>query len=134
MRSMKLPIKAALVGLCIGVGDVLIAIYGPEDDFSGAMWVLFTPFPLGMLLAWAARLPLWGLVATVAPVAMFFLLIWISNTPFGAPLASWPGGIELLINGVVTYLVTALVAFEMRQAGYFGAWVRKTAASDNHER
>lgn len=119
MRSMKLPAKAALVGLSIGVADVLVNTYGPEDDFSGAMWVLFTPFPLGMLLAWATRLPLWGLVAAVAPFAMFLLYGWISATPFGAELASWLGRLELLTAGVATYLVTALVASEMRRSGAF---------------
>ncbi|MBD3147282.1 hypothetical protein [Microbispora bryophytorum] len=114
---MKLPVKAALVGLSIGVADVLVNHYGPEDDFSGAMWVLFTPFPLGMLLAWVTRLPLWGLVAAVAPFPMFLLYGWISATPFGVELDSWLGRLELLTTGVATYLVTALVASEMRRSG-----------------
>lgn len=114
---MNLRVKAVLVGLSIGMADVLVAAYGPEDDFSCAMWVLFTPFPLGMLLAWATRLPLWGLVAAVAPLAMFLIFGWILAAPLGADLASWPGRLELLIIGVAVYLVTASVACEMRRAG-----------------
>ncbi len=54
--------------------EVLVHLYGPEDD-TGAPLLLLAPFPAGLLLGWLVRLPRWWLVAVVAPFVNIAILV-----------------------------------------------------------
>lgn len=66
--------RAAIVGIAIGLMEVLVHFHGPEDDFTGANVMLLAPFPAGLLLGWLVRLPRWWLVAVVAPFVNIAIL------------------------------------------------------------
>ncbi|WP_431897322.1 hypothetical protein [Nonomuraea sp. bgisy101] len=71
--GMNALLRAALAGAVIGLLESILWSHGPEDDGTGAMLMLFVPFPLGLLLCRLAVLPLWGVVAGVAPFIIMLL-------------------------------------------------------------
>ncbi|GAA3091448.1 hypothetical protein [Streptosporangium carneum] len=75
--------RAALVGTAIGLLEVLIYLYGPEDDFTGANTMLLAPFPVGLTLGWLIRLPRWRQVAILAPfVNIAIITLALHNLTF----------------------------------------------------
>ncbi|WP_327088371.1 hypothetical protein OIE66_39635 [Nonomuraea sp. NBC_01738] len=67
--------RAAIVGSAIGLMEVFIHLYGPEDDFTGSNVMLLAPFPAGLLLGWLIRLPRWWLVAALAPFVNIAIIV-----------------------------------------------------------
>ncbi|MFG1680824.1 hypothetical protein ACGFNP_11720 [Nonomuraea sp. NPDC049269] len=99
--------KAALVGATIGVSVNLVGDYWPQgsgaDDFAGVVAMALSPFPLGLLLGWATKLPYWPLVGVLAPFAMYGLAM--VELPF-----SWwiPEG---NLFHLLTFAVPAMIGF-----------------------
>ncbi|GII89000.1 hypothetical protein Ssi03_69900 [Sphaerisporangium siamense] len=76
--------RAVLVGAAIGVGELLVYLNGPEDDWTKTVTLFFAPFPMGLALGWLVRLPRWWAVAILAPFVntAFLVLVFDGQTLF----------------------------------------------------
>ncbi|MEV4249134.1 hypothetical protein AB0J63_37675 [Streptosporangium canum] len=99
---MNVLLRAALVGTIIGLVEVPIYLYGPEDDFTGANTMLLTPFPVGLVLGWLIRLPRWWQVAILAPfvnIAIITLALHNLTFPEIMDLGVLPGSLVFAAIG-----------------------------------
>ncbi|MET9063875.1 hypothetical protein [Streptosporangium sandarakinum] len=109
---MRVLFRAALVGTVIGLMEVLLYFYGPEDDFTGANTMLLTPFPAGLILGWSIRLPRWWQVAVVAPfvnIAIIALALHDLTFPDIMDLGVLPGSLIFVAIGVGGHVAAAAI-------------------------
>ncbi len=102
--------RAALVGIAIGLMEVLIYLYGPEDDFTGSNTMLLAPFPAGLALGWLIRLPRWWQVAVLAPfVNIAIIALALRNLAFSdlMDLGMLPGSLMFAAVGAGGHVAAA---------------------------
>ncbi|MFD1541624.1 hypothetical protein [Nonomuraea guangzhouensis] len=113
--------KAALVGATIGVSVNLVGDYWPHepaDDFAGFVAMALSPFPLGLLLGWATKLPYWPLVGVLAPFTMYGLTMIELPFSWGIPEGNLFRLLTFAVPAMIGFLLTAwLCALESWAVG-----------------
>jgi len=107
---MNVLFRAALVGTVIGLVEVPIYLYGPEDDFTGANTMLLAPFPVGLVLGWLIRLSRWWQVAILAPfvnIAIITLALHNLTFPEIMDLGVLPGSLVFAAIGAGGHVAAA---------------------------
>ncbi|GAA3143583.1 hypothetical protein GCM10010466_38180 [Planomonospora alba] len=107
---MNALLRAALVGTAIGLVEVLIQLYGPEDDFTGANTMLLAPFPVGLALGWLIRLPRWWQVAILAPFVNIAIIAFALSSltfPDIMDLGMLPGSLIFAAIGASGHVAAA---------------------------
>lgn len=120
--DMRVLFKAALVGATISAALSLIMVCWPQGSegdsgVNGLLLVLvLAPFPLGLLLGWATKLPHWQVVGALAPFAMYALVASVFTFAQWLPEGELMWYLSLAVPPASGFFVTAWLCAHQNQA------------------